>query len=134
MSKAFYIAHTDPIFLELKLLKLQDLITHSRACLVHQWRLGYLPRSFHRNYFKFISDEESGRRDDPLCLHVPKNLPKNLARSPHVMICKSWNSIPYKIKLIAKHGDFKRALADHLINKYTTICTVNNCRACIHSY
>ena len=134
VKKTFYLAHTDPIFLELKILKLSDLILHSRSCIVHQWRLGFLPRSFNRNYFTFISEEESGRRDDPLCLQIPANLPKNLTRSPYVQICKAWNSIPYDIKLIAKHSVFKRALADHLISKYNSICTVDKCRACIHSF
>ena len=79
---ANFIDHTDPIFYELKLLKLKDLIIYSRVCLVHKFRLGLLPKSFTRNYFEYVSEEEQSRRGDPLCLKIPNPAQKNLYRSP----------------------------------------------------
>ena len=130
---SYYRAHTDPIFLKLKVLKIKDLILLSRATFIHQYRSGYLPASFDRNYFDYISEEESGRRDDPLCLSTP-SIPyelKSLERSPYIILCKDWNRVPYEIKLIAKESTFKRALTDYLLFFYNDICTVINCRACI---
>ena len=134
VANTFYLAHTDPLFQSLKLLKIEDLISHSRASFVHKWRLGYLPRSFHRTFFSFINSDDFGRRDDPLTLSTPSDLPKNLSRSPYLMTCQAWNAVPYEIKIIQKHSEFKKSLSEHFFSKYNKICTIDHCRACIHSY
>ena len=130
VKNVHYIAHTEPIFQELKLLKVKDIISFSRSCLVHKFRLGLLPSSFTRNYFEYISEEESSRRDDPLCLKIPILLNKTLARSPYIMICQAWNMVPYEIKIIPKHNLFKKALHSFLISSYNKICSKNNCKSC----
>ena len=131
VANSYYRAHTDPLFANLKILKIQDLILLVRASLIHQYRTGYLPDSFHRKYFQYISLEDSKRRDDPLCLIVPPAPFKNIERSPYVLLCRDWNTVPFYIKSISKHSDFKKALTDHLLSKYNEICCELNCRACI---
>ena len=131
ISLAHYIAHTNPLFTKLKLLKLIDLISHSRACIVHQFRSGYLPKSFKRDFFIFVDCQNHGRREDSLCVLIPQTHFKDLDKSPYVMICKAWNAIPFEIKTIAKYSAFKIALKEHYISKYNEICSTENCRACV---
>ena len=130
INNSHYLSHTDPIFLKLKLLKLQDLFIYTRVCLVHKFRLGLLPRSFTRNYFQYISQEESTRRGDPLSLKVPKPFNKNLLRSPYILICQDWNNLPYEIKIIPKHNEFKKTVHSYLTSKYTEPCSKLDCKSC----
>ena len=127
----YYRAHTDPLFSFLKLLKVRDLILSARATFVHQYRSGHLPSSFHRKYFECIKPENCGRREDPLCMIVPPTTSKILERSPYVLLCRDWNSLPFSIRSIAKLSEFKKELTNHLLNKYDKVCSKTNCRACI---
>ena len=134
VCNAHYYSHSEPLFVKLNLFKLRDLISHTRASFVHQYRCGYLPRSFTRSFFNYIDPDESSRRDDPLCVKVPQSNFKNLDRSPYTMICKAWNEVPYGLKLLNKHSEFKRSLLDHYLSKYNEICSVKNCHACSFTF
>ena len=89
---------------------------------------------FSRNYFEYISMEESNRRYDPLCLKFPIVSDSLLKRSSYIMTCQAWNQLPYSIKIIAKHGEFKSALQNPLISSYTDICSKDKRRACLNTY
>ena len=130
IDNLFFRAHTEPIFLKYKILKLQDLISLLRASIIHQFRNGKLPPSFDRQFFKFINESESTRRNDPLYVRLPELTNPSLSRNPYMMICNDWNNVPYFIKIIPQFSLFKRALTEHYLSKYTFTCTEPNCVAC----
>ena len=129
--KAHYVSHTEHIFLKLNILKIKDLLNHSRACLVHKYRCGFLPKSFTRTFFTYVGDQESSRRGDPLCVIIPELNYKNLSKNPYIEICQAWNNVPYEFKLLTKHSEFKKALQDYHISKYTEVCSKLNCHSCL---
>ena len=130
IANAFYIAHTDPLFLKFRILKLQDLLSLLRASIIYQYRSGQLPASFDRHFFTFVSDSERPRRSDPLFVKVPPITDQSLSRNPYLLVCKDWNNTPYEIKIIPKFSLFKKALTEHFLASYNSICSELNCRAC----
>ena len=134
VTKSFYQAHTDPLFLKLNILKITDLIVFERAMIVYNFRHRNLPESFDRNYFEFISAAELTRTNDPLFIKLPKDVCKTLSRTPYLMIAKAWNSVPYHIKLTANKTKFKSNLTAHLVSSYNSVCSKLNCRSCIFDY
>ena len=134
VTKSYYLAHADPLFLRLGILKIEDLITLERALQVFSFKQNKLPKSFHRSYFEPICKEDLNRRDDPSCIKSPELLNKHLSRSQHLMTIEAWNNVPYHIKLIPKKWEFKNALTKHLLSQYITFCTKPNCESCIFNY
>ena len=132
--KTYYLAHADPLFLKLRILKIEDLILLERALIVHNFKNKRLPNSFARDYFTFISPSDLDRRNDPLLVKLPLIHHKHLNRNPHIMTIRAWNSVPFPIKSIIKKSAFKSALTSHLLSKYLTFCTKLNCISCIFNY
>ena len=132
VTRSFYLAHTEPLFKKLGILKISDLIVFERALLIFNYRKNNLPGSFHRNYYEFVTEGYTNRR--ALYIKLPEINFKNLARSPYVMTAEAWNSVPYDIKLLGSKKQFKIALNAHLLSKYTSICSELNCRACLLDY
>ena len=130
ISLSHYRAHTDPLFTKLRILKISDLISLSRACIVHQFRSGHLPDSFNRTFFNFVNFENHSRREDPLCVITPEITYQNMERTPYVMICKAWNAIPYELKIIHKLSEFKKSLTDYYLKSYNDICSLEVCISC----
>ena len=83
------------------------------------------------NFFQYVNSDNSKQRDDPSCLSIPNTAFKHLGRSPYIMVCRVWNEVPYPIKIIAKHNEFRKALLEPLVYSNTEICVIMNCRACL---
>ena len=132
--KTYYLAHADPLFFKLRVLKIEDLILFERALIVHNFIHKRLPSSFERDYFQFISPSELNRTYDPLYLKLPVINHKHLFRNPHIMTIKAWNTVPFTIKSIACKNSFKNELMSHLLEKYKTICSKFNCKSCIFNF
>ena len=130
IANTFYRAHTEPLFVKYKILKLQDLFSLLRASIIHQYRKGKLPSSFDKHFFTFINEDELPRRNDPLYVRLPLlNIPA-LSRNPYMLICKDWNNVPYDIKIIPQFSLFKKALTEHYLSSYNSVCSELNCMAC----
>ena len=132
--KTYYLAHSDPLFLKLGILKIEDLISLERSLIVHNFKNNHLPSSFDRKYFEFITEKDLDRRNDPLFLKVPEVNHKHLHRNPFIMIIHALNKVPYDIKIISKTSTFKSSLTSHLLSKYNTICSKANCRPCLFNF
>ena len=131
ISLSHYRSHTEPLFKKTKILKIKDLISHSRASFVHQYRCGYLPSSFNRTFFSFVGNNINlKRRNDSLCVTIPELTYKEMHKAPYVMICQAWNSIPLEIKYISKHSEFKSALTEYYLSRYSETCILEDCRNC----
>ena len=129
VAGVFYIAHTDPLFQSLRILKLRDLISLERAMLVHKFKHNKLPSAFH-NFLTPITPIEMSRRQDPDCFVFSSNCPSSSLRSPTAKLITSWNAIQQSTKLIGCHKAFKAELTSSFLLSYSNICSKENCRAC----
>ena len=134
ITKSYYLAHTDPLFFKLGILKIEDLISFERALLVFNFRQKNLPESFTRDYFEFVKEADLTRRNDPLYIKIPIINFKNLIRSPYIMTAEAWNKVPFEIKSISNKKEFKKALTTHFVSSYTSVCSKSNCRSCLFGY
>ena len=130
VAATHYLAHTDPLFQSLKILKLQDLLTLERAIFVHKFKHGKLPVAFTPDFLIPITPSEMSRRQDPECYSQPPNDHPFNIRSTTAHLIQSWNLIPYTTKIIGSHKLFKRDLMNHFFNTYNEICSKQNCRSC----
>ena len=127
VSGSHYIAHTDPIFQRLGILKLSDIIDLDRQILVHKFRQGKLPSAFTKAFLIPVHPTDHARREDPLCY----SLPPNHTRSPYTTLVKAWNSVPYDAKLMSSLDEFKVFLTSQALASYNSICVDVNCRSCL---
>ena len=128
-SGEHFLAHTDPLFLKLKILKLHDLIALERVCLVHKFFNKKLPKAFSEDFLTIIPTADLKRRQDPLFYSVPLIL-KPLARSPTILLVLAWNSTPLHIRAIPEYKPFKIAFTNHCLDSYNAVCEEKNCYAC----
>ena len=127
---AFYLAHTEPIFRSLGILKLRDLILLERCTLVHKFRHGKLPVAFAANFLTPVDVLTMSRRDDPECYSPPPNNHPSTPCSPTAKLISSWNSLPHHLKIIGCQKLFKSSLTQFFLDSYTEVCSELNCRAC----
>ena len=132
-----YNAHTEPIFRKLNLLKLEDIFT-----------LNLL-----KFYFKFMNQTLPGYFKTSFCLTNQRDnhshntrsntlIPANLTNTMFAQSClrsilpKIINNtddiILNKIYTHSPNG-FKNYVKNHMIRKYSTMCTVTNCYICAHN-
>ena len=128
LAKLKYNAHTNLTYYDLGILKLNDQIKYNRILFMHKYRYGMLPDVFNNMYtYNLDTDARSSRQND--CNFViPETASK--IRSPYIDSIINWNSIPYNLKSIRKHLTFKSELKKFFIEKYNTICDVQNCYSC----
>ena len=133
VADVHYLAHTDPLFLELNITKFHNLIIQERSIMVHKYRGGKLPPSFSRDFLTSVSDDQIGRRMDPLCFSLPPNPQPFNHRSPHKLLIQSWNSLPFEIKSEGEPIKFRSLIDQKAISNIQTECLVENCRVCLRS-
>ena len=108
ISFAKYDAHTNPLFKELGLLKLMDIIKMNNALFVHNVLNENIP-NFFKNYFSvktICHDYQTINNPDSLCSipHGSVSLPDTSERSIKYICAKSWN---YYIKILTSN-QFKK--------------------------
>ena len=123
-------AHTDPLFLKLKILKIDDLVNLERQLLVHKYRQGKLPTAFNTNFLVPVHPTDHSRTGDPLCYALPFPTSAQIARSPYSFLVKAWNSVPYEAKVMAGYKDFKEYMILRALETYDTVCLNKNCISC----
>ena len=121
-------AHTDPIFYNLKILKLSDLLKLERIILVHKYKHGHLPRAFTNSFLPSINS--IGRRGDPNDYSYPAKLDKNNIRLPTNLLISSWNQLPAHLKTIGELKLFKQAFMDLTFESYNVECSLPHCFTC----
>ena len=110
-------AHTDPIFIENKLLKIRDLYTYQLGQLLFNYNKNSLPHIFNDMFKKNDSIHSYPTRHS--CeFHLP--LLRTLS-AQHTFIYegpKFWNSLNNDIKTAPSLPSFKRRLKSHLLQSY----------------
>ena len=101
ICKANYRAHTAPLFKELKILPLDDLITFSRVKFMHSFHFKKLPLSF-SEMWQLNSERNPGRAlRNANDYFIPAHRIELVKRLPLISLPTAWNSAPgdkYNVK------------------------------------
>ena len=133
ITSSKYNAHTEPLFINLKLLKIEDIYKLSILKFYFKYKNNLLP-NFFRGMFDTIQptrhNYSTRPRDQPI-LPISKtalakqsirfSLPEEIANIPEIIINK-----------ISTHSldGFSKYVKQYLIGKYNPVCEIVNCRTC----
>ena len=116
-------AHTDPLFKDLKILKLQDNVKIQNCLFVYDFLNNNLPDCF-QNYFSPLSDLQDIKTKacELGCLFIPHvRTTKFGLKSITRKYIDSWNYFSFKLNISLKdisRFELKKKLTDYLINLY----------------
>ena len=129
-----YNSHTNPIFYQLKCLKLCDLYKVQCIKFAYKRKLNTLP-TYHASRLQFghESRQRNTRQDDQIVLIKPTQFLE--INSFNYKIGCAWNNIPksFKTNLNFKKRSEKRFVSkmkNYLLNTYNTPCSIVNCYIC----
>ena len=113
-----YLAHTEPIFKELRILNFSDRLSYSRAIFMRKYRNKKLPTSF-EGIFKDISDTggTQNRHNDYNYDTLPATK-KYLENFPLKQIIFNWNALSLDLKATADPFEFETMLKTYYLSKY----------------
>ena len=119
MSFAEYNAHTNPIFIKLKILKLADLVLFNTALFMYDYHTNNLPNSFN-SFFNPVNQRHS--YNTRLASKATYSLPKIRTNYGKFSIrfsgAKIWNKIDESLKKL-KREKFKDCMREQIINSYS---------------
>ena len=117
-THSYYIAHTDPIFYELKTLQIADIHIFQTAIFMYKFWINTIPLAF-RNIFVYNSSIHSypTRHSSDFHLTNPKIIMAYKSIRHHGP--DIWNALPDKIKHSASLYSFKASMKKYLISKYS---------------
>jgi len=125
LANSGYNVHTDPLFSNLGILKIKDILTLNASTFMYKYFNSKLPLSF---IDMFIPLAEPNRTKS-FKLEFIRN--KHLETFPKVFIPRIWNSIPLDIKHSSSLSSFKCALRRTIFDVYSQFnCSSPNCYSC----
>ena len=132
-----YNAHTEPLFKELQILPLPDLISFSKIQFMQRFVQNFLPTSFNdtwiRNAIRNIGENEIQLRNWDELQHVHSNL-VSLDLFPLFSYPKIWQDFQDEnIKIIRKTSTFDQKLKKNFLDDLSSIAVCNRllCPACL---
>ena len=135
IHKSKFRAHTEPLFKNLKLLKLQDMYNLSAAKFYYKYTHDTLPLYF-TNIFRneLFQHNYQTRNKEQGIPHIPHH--KLLESSPRYGIPSIVSELPHCIKskldTHSLHG-FSTYYKNHLLSSYSETCSIINCYICSNS-
>lgn len=127
------LAHTEPLFKQLHVLKLPDLHCLSQAKFIHQYFNQNLPRYFSNDFFTEINQRHTHLTRNNRNLLIPfraHNFAKSSLRYSSAQLFNSLpNSITDKINTHSLSG-FISYYNNYLLNTYSINCEIPNCYIC----
>ena len=124
MANKSYLAHTDPIFSNTKILKVDDLYRLNVSVFMYKYHNDKLPESFNG----IFEPLQLPNRTQSYKLERPKN--KTLEQFPSVLFPKIWNNLSLCTKNAKSIRYLKQNIKDNCFNKYESFtCNLN--RECI---
>ena len=119
MSKVGRLDHTNALFVDLKLLKLSDLIDLKIAIIVFKVKQKVLPPNI-INYFKMINDKMINSYKTRHTQDFKQVYTRTTHKSMNISISgvKLWNQLEKKLKNVSKLITFKYMFKNKVILKY----------------
>ena len=131
ISKAKYNAHTEPLFKQLQILPLPDLIKYFNLQFMHKFKHNSLPSSFVNSWVRQEASIHDIRNKDDIL--VPRSRINQTARLPLSEFPKLWNQFDHdEIRLLTNKFSFNKALKKHLLSLLNSVpvCNRDNCPNC----
>ena len=118
-SQSNYLDHTNPIFQNQKLLKVEDIHTYQTSIFMYKDTTNLLPRSF-QSFFTLNTNIHSypTRRSADFHLNNPKTLLAHKSIRHHGP--DIWNSLPDTVKSRTSLHSFKASAKKYVLSKYNT--------------
>ena len=129
ITGSHYNAHTTPLFKNLSILKIFDLIDLERSLIAHKLKHNKLPSKF-QNFLLPISPDKVSIRHDVHSFMVPQSKASFLSRSPSIQIAITWNALPFLLKSVADHESFKVEFKKWKLASYNEDCLLPFCHSC----
>ena len=117
-----HMAHTDPLFTSLNVLKFQDLFSYTASNFMHKYLHNKTPDSFSDMFTTFA--EPNRTKNFQLC-RVKNNF---LEQFPAYFLPKLWNLNSLEHKNILSHNSFKKNTFKNYISQYPLAVNCNNVR------
>ena len=124
MANKSYLAHTDPIFSNTKILKIDDLYSLNVSMFMYKYHNNKLPESFNG----IFEPLQLPNRTQSYKLERPKS--KTLEKFPSVLFPKIWNNLSLCMKKSKSISYLKQNIKDNCFYKYERF-TCNLTRECI---
>ena len=124
-------AHTEPLFKDLKILKLTDKIAFGKSVFMHQYKNNKLPVSFSDTFTDITNtDDRQTRHNDYNFVNKPA-LKSYLEKFPYKQFLSNWNSLSIDLKSTADETEFQQLLKDNTLATYSheTNC-IGPCYSC----
>jgi hypothetical protein len=116
-----WLAHTDPLFVSLKTLKIYDIYRYQLAVFMFKFNNNLLPDGvIDSNYFVYNHNVHSHytRGADNIRIHLTaSNLAYNTTKVQGALL---WNNLPTDIKNAKTLNIFKTSLSDYFVNQYVS--------------
>jgi len=125
VSGAKYNAHTQPLFKELSILPLPDLIEFFRLQFMQRFSFGLLPRSFVEIWTTNAARSQQNLHNYPLRnsenLHIPPARLSSNEKHPLHIFPKNWSNFnEHSIKYIRNKSEFNSKLKKYFLEKIPT--------------
>lgn len=118
-TNSLWLAHSDPLFLSLKTLKIQDLYTLQLAIFMYQFYHGLLPCDLlDQNYFTTHSDVHNYNTRYANDIRIGQTNTKLAYNTIRVQGALLWNSLQSSLKNAPSIAVFKQNMKKHLIGLY----------------
>ena len=112
-------AHTEPLFKDLKILKLTDKIAFGKSVFMHQYKNNKLPVSFSDTFTDITNtDDRQTRHNDYNFVNKPA-LKTYLEKFPYKQFLSNWNSLSIDLKSTADETEFQQLLKDNTLATYS---------------
>ena len=127
ITQSHYLAHTDPLFSKLKLLKLDDLYKHQFGIYMYKSTKGLLPDSMSSMVIPIhnVHDHHLRNQNGYHIQHVRTNCRQFTI---HYTVPVFWNTLPEQLREAVSENQFKRKLKDFkrfrglMFGQVTTSC------------
>jgi hypothetical protein len=119
-TQVAYNAHTNPLFLQNKILPFDKLILQSKLLFMHSVDYNYAPQSFNGIWVKNNTrdmDHDLRNRDE---YSVPFIRIEQFRKNPIVSLPKAWNELCDELRFQHNRTTFKIALEDYLFEQLIT--------------
>ena len=134
VCNAKYNCHTNPLFHQLRCLKLHDAYKLYCCKIAYKRKLNILP-AYHSSKLPFNHEIRpcNTRQNDLVALIKPTSFLK--INSFNYRVGEAWNNIPSNIKINSNYKRrsekcFASKIKDNLLKSYTIPCSIRNCSIC----
>jgi hypothetical protein len=129
VANSKFIAHTDPIFKSLGLLKLSDLIQLNQTIFLKQYSNKDVPDSL-QGLFNKIHPDQQKCRNDAFNFENKQLNSEDLLHYPNVQLLRSYNRNSIVIKSERNISNLKDLFIREKLYNYEAECTKQNCYVC----